>query len=180
MQTSSILSKKKPEWATKSNKKNRKSIRYNKNTDHVSVSSDKQITRDYSKIIKPDTIQCIPNDIYKISEESVKYNPFPVLRRRIQNRVRNQVPKNRTSSLETWEYKYFKHLIDLRDIFVKGLEKLEITGVDLRSEFFFNTFSSFIKKNSSGEINPYIQELNDYEENIYHNYIIKLDLRNNY
>ena len=175
MQTSS---NKNPQWVEKSskNRKNRKSKFQRNTTNAPNTTSNKYVekqenTRDYSKIIKPDTILDISSCKDTKTDEDFKYDPFPILRRRMSNRVRNQIPRNRTSSLEAWEYVYFSHIIDLRNIFLEGLEKLEMTGDYLRSEIFFDKFARFIKKNSSGEINRYIKELNEYEENMYFKYV---------
>lgn len=92
--------------------------------------------------------------------------------------VRNRTSKpNQNVSYDTWEFTYFRHILKLRDIFSKCVIELQIPGVDTRSADFFNIFGKFIRECSSGEISPYIEKLNEKEEKIYLEYIIK---RNNF
>jgi hypothetical protein len=85
--------------------------------------------------------------------------------------VRNQTPKpNNHISFSTWEHKYFKHIVDLSDIFSEGANKLDI---DTDSLEFLSIFSSFIRECSSGEISPYIEDFNSETEELYMEYAIK-------
>jgi hypothetical protein len=124
-------------------------------------------TKNYASIIKPDSKQDIKSQ--SVVNETCEYkHEFIKSIRTRKRRVRNQIPKDRCSSIEAWEYAYFTYIIDLKNIFVEGVNML---GLDTNSVDFFSNFSNFIKDCSSGEITPYIQELNDYEENMYNNYI---------
>jgi hypothetical protein len=85
--------------------------------------------------------------------------------------VRNQVPKiNNNVSFGVWEHTYFKHILDLSDIFSEGVNKLDI---DTKSFEFLSIFSNFIRKCSSGEISPYIEDIDSKTDELYMEYAIK-------
>ena len=135
--------------------------------------------RNYSTIVKSTLVPRDYTNTYNKHDKNDNYiSTYKFInlpsRRKL---VRNQIPKNRESSLDSWEYAYFKHIINLRHIFVEGIKKLKIsTKIDTKYVDFFNNFSRFIKVYSSGEISPYLEELNEYEENMYFKYTIaKLD-----
>jgi hypothetical protein len=89
--------------------------------------------------------------------------------------TRNQVPRpNNNNSFGSWEHVYFKHVLDLSDIFSKGISKLDF---NTKSFNFINIFSHFIRDVSSGEISPYIEELDAKTDQFYMEYTIK---RNNF
>ena len=111
--------------------------------------------------------------------DSSEYNEntsfiIPRINDRYRKSVRNHISKpNQNVSYDTWEFTYFKHSLNLRDIFSKCVIDLQIPGVDIKSADFFNIFGNFIRECSSGEISPYIEKLNQKEEKIYLEYIIK-------
>lgn len=85
--------------------------------------------------------------------------------------VRNQVPKpNNSNSFGVWEHTYFKHVLELSDIFSEGANKL---GIDTDSINFLDIFSNFVRDCSSGEINPFIEELDPKTDEFYLEYTIK-------
>ena len=82
--------------------------------------------------------------------------------------VRNQVPKiNKNVSYHLWEYTYFQHILDLKAIFSKCSQMLDI---DINTVNFLDIFSHFIRDNSSGHISPYIEHLNENSNHIYSNF----------
>lgn len=82
--------------------------------------------------------------------------------------VHNQIPKiNKNVSYHLWEYTYFQHILDLKEIFSKCSQMLDI---DINTVNFLNTFSHFIRDNSSGHISPYIEHLNENSNHIYSNF----------
>ena len=85
--------------------------------------------------------------------------------------VRNQVQNpNNNVSFDTWEHIYFKHILDLNDIFSEGIEKI---GINTGSLNFLEVFSHFIRDCSSGEISPYIEDLDPEISEFYNEYTIK-------
>jgi hypothetical protein len=85
--------------------------------------------------------------------------------------VRNQVPKpNNSNSFGVWEHTYFKHVLELSDIFSEGANKL---GIDTDSINFLDIFSNFVRDCSSGEISPFIEELDPKTDEFYLEYTIK-------
>ena len=129
-------------------------------------------TKNYASIIKPDSKHDIKSQSLDNETYEYKHELITSIRTR-KRRVRNQIPKDRYSSIEAWEYAYFTYIIDLKNIFFEGVRNLNIGGLDTNSVNFFSNFSNFIKDYSSGEITPYIEELNEYEENMYNNYVIE-------
>ena len=96
------------------------------------------------------------------------------------NQVRNQTPKCKETNFHTWEHFYFKHLLDLKHIFVKGMKQIESDqkknfNIDYTSEGFFETFNKFIFECSSGELGLYVDSLDDELDEIYFEYAIKRD-----
>ena len=95
--------------------------------------------------------------------------------------VRNQIPKNNYNvSYYSWEISYFKYLIDLYDIFCKGMEELEIPYLDTSEVF--EDFCYFIRDSSSGKISAYLDSIDNNAsinnlEDSYYEYTIK---RNNH
>jgi hypothetical protein len=68
--------------------------------------------------------------------------------------VRNQIPNpNNNISHGVWEYIYYRHILELSDIFSNCAKKLDI---DIDSFDFIDIFSHFIRDCSSGEISPNI------------------------
>lgn len=92
-------------------------------------------------------------------------------RGRIGKTVRNQVPKSNINvSNDVWEYRYFKHILDLNDIFSEGANKL---GIETNTVNFLDIFSKFIRDCSSGEISRFIEDLDEQTEDSYLEFTIK-------
>ena len=92
-------------------------------------------------------------------------------RGRIGKTVRNQVPKSNINvSNDVWEYRYFKHILDLNDIFSEGANKL---GIETNTVNFLDIFSKFIRDCSSGEISPFIEDLDEQTDDSYLEFTIK-------
>ena len=105
---------------------------------------------------------------------SVNIVNIPRVPSRLRKSVRNQNPKpNQNVSYDTWEFTYFKHILALHDIFSGCIDDLGIPGINTKSAGFLNIFANFIRDCSSGEVSPYIEELTEYESNIYLEYVIK-------
>lgn len=98
-------------------------------------------------------------------------NNFPIIQTfKPKTLVRNRIPrKNCNSSYYVWEQTYFRHILDLKDIFSLVASKLNI---ETESIDFLNVFAKFIRDCSSGEISPYIEDLTEYETQSYLNFII--------
>ena len=128
-------------------------------------------TRNYAGVIKPDAKSDNANTKNITYVGSVSNYKFihPYHRRKS---IRNQLSKDRNSSIEAWGYAYFKNILDLRRIFEEGIKNLKNIRIDTTSIEFFDNFSRFIKEYSSGEISTYLEDLNEYEEDMYFKYII--------
>lgn len=84
--------------------------------------------------------------------------------------VRNRIPqRNCNSSYDVWEYTYFRHILDLKDIFSQRAAKLNI---ETESVDFLNIFSQFIRDCSSGEISPYVEDLTEDDNEYYLDFTI--------
>jgi hypothetical protein len=109
-----------------------------------------------------------------------EYHPFPtILIRPLRTRpsVRGTNPKpNHNVSYDVWEYTYFKNIIELSDIFLKGFKQLGInTHTNMEYEDyidFLHLFGQFIRDCSSGEISPYIEELSSDTNDFYKHFTI--------
>jgi len=89
--------------------------------------------------------------------------------------VRNKIlRKNNNGSYDVWEYTYYKHILDLSNIFALGTKKL---GIETESYDFLEIFAHFIRDCSSGEISPYIENLSERDNESYIHFAI---LRNNH
>ena len=108
--------------------------------------------------------------------------PYPCPRiRRNRKIVINQVPKpNYNLSHGAWELTYFSHILELHDIFTRGIKKLGFGDLGLDSFEFLEVFSHFIKDSSSGKISPFVDSVgegtNSNLEDLYFEYMVK---RNN-
>lgn len=129
--------------------------------------------KNYADIVKPDTKNETNNKIINRKEYTPFYKFFNLPTKG--KTVRNQIPKNKSSSLGVWEYVYFKHILNLKKIFVDGIKNFKFpapNNIETISSYFFDNFSRFIKEYSSGEISPYIENLNEYEEEEYYKFTI--------
>jgi hypothetical protein len=101
------------------------------------------------------------------NNSSTKFNVRPKLA------IRNKVTKSSNCSYDTWEFFYFKYIVDLYEIFLNGINQLD-TGIDVNSVDTFDKFSKFIRKCSSGEISPYLETIeNTGLESLYNEFTIK-------
>ena len=130
------------------------------------------VTRNYASIIKSQGLVSAMADTKIVTQDNISSYKIFLIPSNKRKLVRNQIPKNKNSSLDTWEYEYFNHIIDLKKIFSEGIKKIKIFKIDTKSVEFFDNFSRFIKKYSSGEISPYLEKLNENTETIYNQYII--------
>lgn len=126
----------------------------------------------YASVTKRDDNES--NDEITVSPEEDEFKPIiPSIQRtnRRKHTVRNQVPRpNNNVSYDVWEQTYFKHVLELRDIFSKGVDKL---GIETSSINFIDIFSNFIRECSSGEISKYIEGFDDLTDELYMEYTIK-------
>lgn len=89
--------------------------------------------------------------------------------------VRGTKPKpNHNVSYGVWEYKYFKYIIDLSDIFLKGAKRLGINTDMNDTEYmdFLYVFGQFIRDCSSGEMSPFVEDPSAELNNFYIHYTI--------
>ena len=128
----------------------------------------------YASIVKKDDDDNEPRKIVKSDDAGYITKCKPILSiytQRFRNTVRNQIPKpSNNVSNNVWEHTYFKHILDLGNIFTVGTKKL---GIETASVNFLDIFSDFIRQCSSGEISPYIEDLDQNTEEIYFEYTIK-------
>uniref|UniRef100_A0A6C0ELV7 Uncharacterized protein n=1 Tax=viral metagenome TaxID=1070528 RepID=A0A6C0ELV7_9ZZZZ len=88
--------------------------------------------------------------------------------------VTNYVPPRENDSDDIWEYSYFRELIQLRNIFIEGVEKIRPDLLEyLHSPQFFLTFCRMVRKGSSGYIHRYLEDLTDEERDDYLHYVFK-------
>jgi hypothetical protein len=133
---------------------------------------------DFSIIIpknenKPDTNK--PEDVNSNDTDHSTNVVFPIPKlTKFRPSTKNQIPlRYSNSSYGTWEITYFKHLLNLCDIFTNAINELDIQYVDTKSADFLHVFGKFIRSCSSGKISPYMEDLNEKEEKIYIEYAIK-------
>ena len=115
-------------------------------------SEQKRKTCTYSSLLKPEIVEEIPVRLDKerlYSEFIFQYPKKP------RASVFNRIPKKTSGdNYDYWEHKYSDHLLQLFDIFTKGIEDLDVkTNIDTNSPSFFN---NFIFDCSSGEISDYL------------------------
>jgi hypothetical protein len=85
----------------------------------------------------------------------------------------NRISKTSNCSYDTWEFFYFKYILDLYEIFLNGMNQLNL-GIDVNSIDTFDKFSKFIRQCSSGEISPYLESIENTElESLYNEFTIK-------
>ena len=134
----------------KNNRNNKKKDFSNKQLSYINVSTREDIKCDEHT-----------NNLY------TKFNVRPKLS------VRNKITKSSNCSYDTWEFFYFKYIVDLYEIFLNGINQLD-TGIDVNSVDTFDKFSKFIRKCSSGEISPYLETIeNSGLESMYNEFTIK-------
>jgi hypothetical protein len=108
----------------------------------------------YLKHLKKDNDN---NDI-KVIKKDYKYIPNYYKPNNLWS-VRHQKILNKSSgtSFYTWEYKYFKHLLKLSEIFSDNIKRSEFK-VNTSDIYFLDNFARFIRASSTGEISPYLEE----------------------
>ena len=128
----------------------------------------------YSSITKEDEQEQKQEKDVVVAPEKREFRTIvPNIPRSNRNRttVRNQVPRpNNNVSFDVWEHTYFKNVLELSDIFSEGANKLDI---DTDSSNFLDIFSHFVRDCSSGEISPFIEELDPKTDEFYMEYTIK-------
>jgi len=136
-----------------------------KELDNVSKGSDtKMFENEYCNIIKK--TEETTTDVDNITPE--RYSNMFI--------KRPDMTRINKPSYDVWEYTYFKHIIELKDIFVRNMEKYcdrSITHFIDSDNDFFDFFSNFIRDCSSGDISPYVEHLNNGEESLYFEFDIK-------
>jgi len=86
--------------------------------------------------------------------------------------VTNYTPPRGNSCRDTWEWAYFEHLLELRNIFIRGMKEINSNYVrQLYSPEFFDNFSQFIYEASSQYISPHLQPLSENLEQDYWTYL---------
>jgi hypothetical protein len=87
--------------------------------------------------------------------------------------LKNKFKNSSNCSYDTWEFFYFKYIVDLYEIFLNGINQLD-TNININTVNTFYKFSKFIRKCSSGEISPYLETIeNTNLENLYNEFTIK-------
>lgn len=125
----------------------------------------------YANILKQSNNQ--QNTIADTRDDRVRTDSKNVKLRR-KRLVVNYVPPKRTSSYDSWEFAYFRELMQLRNVFIDGLASQYPHLIDyMTSPQFFHKFCRFIRKNSSGYITPHLEELNEVEQEDYWFYTLK-------
>ena len=115
----------------------------------------------YSKIISNIVGEKSKEDVVSENEKVDKYelNPTPKIYKK-------------ESSYGVWEHAYFKHILDLYDIFCRNMTTLDIS-INTHSVEFLDNFCRFVRQNSSGEISLYLENLPEYVEKLYEQFTIK-------
>ena len=167
-------------WSTVESSKKK----YRKNEQEVNISTEsfKDITVQqsieqkskpkYANIIKRDDES---GEHFKSDDNGYITGYRTITRDLFRKSVRNKTTRsNNNVSYDVWKYTYFKHILDLSDIFSEGVKKL---GIETNTINFLDVFSDFIRECSSGEISPYIEDLDEQTEELYLENAIK---RNNF
>ena len=84
-------------------------------------------------------------------------------------------PRGRDRPHDTWEWAYFRHLLELREIFVSGMCFVN-PNIDVETLYtpeFFENFSQFVYEASSRHISPYLEPLSERLLEEYSKYLIK-------
>jgi hypothetical protein len=105
------------------------------------------------------------------------FTPFfsPAIYKNYRKSVRNQNPRlNTTVTYNKWESTYFQHILDLAEIFSNGIDEINL-DVTTNNFDFLDYFGRFIKDSSSGEISPYVEEMNKNTKEFY----IEFDIKRN-
>ena len=74
------------------------------------------VTRNYASIIKSQGLVSAMADTKIVTQDNISSYKIFLIPSNKRKLVRNQIPKNKNSSLDTWEYEYFNHIIDLKKI----------------------------------------------------------------
>jgi hypothetical protein len=121
-------------------------------------------TQNYASILK----KCENTKSEIISKSAINTPIIPIISRRGFQKTSTQHRYN--GSYGVWEYTYFKHILDLHIIFSNGIKKL---GIETHTIYFLDKFCYFIRESSSGKISPFIEILNNPNEELYHEFTIK-------
>jgi hypothetical protein len=127
----------------------------------------------YASIISKNDDKSSLADASEYTNDTESTTIVPVIIQNIfgtKTQVRNRIPqRNCNSSYDVWEHTYFRHILDLKDIFSQRAAKLNI---ETDSVDFLNIFSQFIRDCSSGEISPYVEDLTEDENEYYLDFTI--------
>jgi hypothetical protein len=118
----------------------------------------------YADMLKKQSSESVTID----DERTIWYKPTDE-RLRPRNVVVNYIPPNRDSSYDAWQYAYYRHLIDLRNIFIEKMYNVVTTEQFdyYKSPEFFVKFCFMIYKNSSKYIPSDIDKLCPQDEKEY-------------
>lgn len=104
------------------------------------------------------------------TDQEAKSNETGVKILRIKrNLVVNGASPIKNASYDDWEFSYFKHLINMRNIFIKYTS--DIITDDMYTPEFFEYFCSMIYEGSSGYVSSYINNLTEKELQDYFTYL---------
>ena len=137
---------------------------------HISTKSIKDVTLEQSveqsveQKFKPDYANIIKRDNesgeYFKSDDNGSITDYKTI-----TGVFNKTTRSKNNvSYDVWKYTYFKHILDLSDIFSDGVKKL---GIETNNINFLDVFSEFIRQCSSGDISPFIENLDEKTEELY-------------
>lgn len=92
-------------------------------------------------------------------------------------RERNHVTRKpnyvyrRGSNYDGWERAYFREILELRDIYIRGIGEIDSESIIyFNSPQFLYRFSQFLYKNSSTTVTRFLEPMTDDLENIYREY----------
>ena len=74
----------------------------------------------------------------------------------------------RNGNYDGWERAYFREILELRDIYIRGLG--DIHNDSINSPQFLYRFCKFLYKNSSSDVTKFLEPMTDDLENIYREY----------
>jgi hypothetical protein len=77
----------------------------------------------------------------------------------------------RTGNYDGWERAYFREILELRDIYIRGVGQIDTDSIIyLNSPQFLYKFCKFLYKNSSTAVTRFLEPMTDDLENIYREY----------
>jgi len=125
-------------------------------------------TRNYAAIIKQE-INIDKEDTFIPNTRNDVYVSVPRIRRKYLTKYTSSTSGN--SSHASWELAYYHPLLQLYNIFMDGMYKLDPNFPENRDTFY--NFSNFVYNVSSTHISPYLEDLTPTQEDEYLLYTIK-------